>query len=123
MSSDSNNLTREASIAGAGTGSALAALIGLLGEGTVKSALLILAPSLAVIVAAAWSSLVAVINDKFADLKIRAERKRAERMVREMENDPHATDELKEKAKKTLQALRILELEASQKRIQTVLAQ
>ena len=121
MTDKPGGVSREAGVAGAGSGTALASLISLMGDGTLKSALLILAPSVAIVVAAGWSVLVPVLNDYLADWKIRRQLKRAQALLVELKKDPSADPKTVKSAEENVNALKLLELSLSQKRVQAVL--
>lgn len=122
MSEDNGSISREATIAGASSGTVLASLFSLMQEGTGKAVLLILAPTIAVIVTAAWGLAVSVLSDKVADWKIGKQRKRAEKILSDLRDDPQAKQETVKSAEQQVEALKLLEIQLSQRRIEAVLA-
>lgn len=121
MSDGNGGITREAAIAGASSGTVLASLFSLMAEGTAKSVLLILAPNIAVIVTAVWGFAVSFLSDKVADWKIGSQLKRAEKILRKLRSDPASNPETIKSAEGQVEALKLLEIELSQKRIEAVL--
>lgn len=121
MSDPSKGVSREAGVAGASSGTVLASLFSLMDDGSAKSALLIIAPALAIAVAALWSILVPILNDKLADWKIAREQDRAQNFLENLKSDPTATPEVIKKAEADTQALKLVVLSLSQKRVQAVL--
>jgi hypothetical protein len=121
MSEGNGSIAREATIAGASSGTVLASLFSLMDEGTAKAILLLLAPTIAVIVMAFWGAAVSVLSDKVADWKIRNQLNRAQKIVLDLQNDKTARPETVKSAEDQVEALRLLEIQLSQKRIEAVL--
>lgn len=121
MSDENGSITREATIAGASSGTVLASLFSLMAEGTGKSVLLILAPTIAVIVTAVWGLAVSLLSDKVADWKISSQLKRAEKILQDLRSDPASNPETIKSAEDQVEALKLLEIQLSQKRIEAVL--
>jgi len=123
MADKPESSSTDARMAGAGTGTVLASLISLMDDGTWKSILLILAPSIAIAVAASWGFVVSYINDVLADWKIRNQLSRAQKLLERLKNEHSSDSEIVKDAEENVNALKILELNLSKKRIQAVLDQ
>ena len=121
MSEDNGSITREATVAGASSGTVLASLFSLMAEGTGKAMLLILAPTIAVVVTAVWGLTVSILSDRVADWKISRQLKRAEKILQDLRTDPNSNQETIKSAEGQVEALKLLEIELSQKRIEAVL--
>lgn len=121
MADQPESSSTDARMAGAGSGTILASLISLMDDGTGKSILLILAPSIAIAVAASWGFVVSYINDILADWKIRGQLKRAQKLLEKLRSEHSADSEIVKNAEENVNALKILELNLSKKRIQAVL--
>jgi hypothetical protein len=111
---------RESGIAGASTGTLFASLISLMDEGGTKSVLLILAPPLAVAVAAIYGELVRVLAETVADWKISRQRRRAEKLVSMFRSDPEHNPETLKAASDQLETLKLLEVSITQRRVDAI---
>lgn len=120
--SEKGGIEREATLAGAGSGTVIASIISLVPDSGAKSLLLILAPTMAVLITAAWGHISDYIDDKLADYKVSRERKRAEKLVEDMERSATADDATLLEMRNKLEALKLLEIQLSQRRIEAVLA-
>jgi hypothetical protein len=98
--------------AGLSGGTGFAGLVLLLPDGIWKSILLILAPTITVTISSSWHVVTDEINAAVADWRIKNEIKRAERVLKTV-NDP----ELKSQAQKMIDALTLLRVEITKKRV------
>ena len=121
MNSENGKFTREAALAGASSGTVLASLFSLLEDGTFRSALLILAPAMAVVVAAIWGLVVSLVSDQVADWKIGSQLKKAEKILAGLRSDRNTSAETIQSAEEQVEALKLLEIQLSQKRIEAVM--
>ena len=67
---------------------------------------------------AAWGARIR----RVADWRIRGQKRRAEVLLKALDADPTASAELKAQAKKNLEALTLLEVEISKKRVASIIA-
>ena len=95
---DSKNTISSAAGLSGGTG--FAGLVLLLPDGTLKSILLILSPTITIVVSSFWHVVTEEIESKVADWRIRSQKKRAAELYERLLKEGSADEELKEKAKK-----------------------
>jgi hypothetical protein len=112
---------KDAKAAGIYGGTGFAGLLVLLPEGYLKSILFVFVPTLTLIVSSSWHLLASEIATRVADWKIRKERKRVEMLVNNLNVDPTASPDLKAKAQKNLDALVLLQVEISARRVKAII--
>jgi hypothetical protein len=112
----------EARAAGLSGGTGFAGIVLLMPKGTIQSMLLILAPAITLVISSSWHLLANEINTRVADWRIRNQRKRVEALLKALNNNPSSSDELKRQAQSDLDALVLLEVEISKKRVQAIVA-
>jgi hypothetical protein len=112
--------SREANAAGLSGGTGFAGIAVLLPDGIWKSILLLIAPTITVVISSSWDLLSNEANTRVADWKIRTQKRRAQALLEVLKKDPNATDEIKQKAQDDVNALSLLELEISRKRVQAI---
>jgi hypothetical protein len=83
-----------------------------------RSILFVLAPTITLFISSFWDVLVREIDIRVVDWRIRSEKKRAEIRYRSL--DPAVSPEVRERAKKDLEALTLLEFEISKRRVETI---
>jgi hypothetical protein len=103
-------------------GTGFASIVMLLSEGSTKSVLLILAPTLTIVISGAWSIAVDLAKQKYADWQIKKQRESAEARYELIKSDPTISAEVKDRAKKTVDALRIVEIEIAEQRVSAIVA-
>jgi hypothetical protein len=108
--------------AGLSGGTGFAGIVLLLPDGVWKSILLILAPAITVAISNSWHLVTDEIEARVADWRIRTQRRRAQKLLDDLNKNPNADASLKAQAQKTVNALTILEVEISEKRAQAIVA-
>jgi hypothetical protein len=110
--------------AGMTSGGGLVGLILLLPEGSFwRSALTVAAPFITVAVTSSWHVVTDYVARRVADAQIASERRRLESLVETIKGDATASDEAKNEAAKALQALTLLQLEISKRRVSAIVDQ
>src|ERR1700752_671794 len=117
-----NPKSADSTAAGLSGGTGFAGIVLLLPEGVIKSILLILAPALTIAVSSSWHVIVDEIDSRVADWRIRTQRKRAEKLCSTLDNDPSTSAEIKLQAIKNLEALVLLEVQISKKRVDAMVS-
>jgi hypothetical protein len=115
-------VTATGAAAGLSGGTGFAGLVLLLPDGIAKSVLVILAPAITVAISGSWRFVVEEINKRVADWRIGSERKRVEALLESLNKNPGASEQLKLQAKNDLDALMLLQVEISKKRVQAIVA-
>jgi hypothetical protein len=113
---------RLSSAAGLSGGTGFAGIALLMPEGFVKSVLLILAPTITVGISSSWHIFTQEVEARVADWRIRNQRRKAEELYRRLLHDSGTTDEIRDKAKKSLEALTLLEVEITKRRVEAIVA-
>ncbi len=96
-------------------GTAFASLVLLMPPGKIQSVLLILAPSITILISMFWKAVTDEIGEILAEWKMRFETLRVERMCIRIENNPHASEELRAQARSTLAAVMMAEVTRKEK--------
>jgi hypothetical protein len=107
--------------AGLSGGTGFAGLVSLLPDNTIKSVLLILAPSITVIIGLFWKVATDELGAWLADWKLRREARGAEALCRRLEANPNASAELKAQAEATLKAVMQTEVLFRKQRADSIL--
>ena len=118
---DSDKEAGHASIAGVSAGTTFVGIFSQLGDGRLKSILLLLAPTITIVVSFFWNSLWSEIQQFVADRRIRSQRKKQEKLVERL-NKEGANSDVKEGAQSALNALLLLEAQLAQKRVEAIIA-
>lgn len=113
--------TLEIGAVGAGSGTAIASLVSLLPESSLRSALLILAPAMAVLIGLGWRFVVQLLKDVFADIKIARQLAAAKRACDQLNADPLSSDQIKTEAQNRYEALQLLAIAGRGKRVRSVI--
>ncbi|MEM8935130.1 MAG: hypothetical protein AAGC77_01830 [Pseudomonadota bacterium] len=121
MADDSSqNISKGATVAGAGSGAVLASLFNLLEPGGAKDILLILAPTFAVGVTAAWGLIGSLIDDVVADWKVRSQLKRAQKYLADVRADENADPNLVQELQNQVDSLQKLAVQLSSRRVEAI---
>jgi len=107
--------------AGVSGGTGFAGIVLLLPDGLAKSVLLILAPTITVVITSFWHIVTDEVGSTIIDWRIRRQRKRAEKLFRDLRNDPSVSDATRADAQKTLEALTALEVQLAKKRVEAII--
>lgn len=107
--------------AGLSGGTGFAGFVSLLPDNTIKSVLLILAPSITIIIGLFWKVATDELGAWLADWKLRREVRGAEALCRKLETNPNASTELREQAKATLRAVMQTEVLLRKQRANSIL--
>lgn len=85
-----------------------------LGDGALKSILLLLAPTITVVVTFFWNSFWEEAKQIVEDRRIKKQIVKQEALVRRLEDDGHVPDKVKAEARDALNTLRTLEAQLSE---------
>jgi|SRR5215813_3719231 len=120
MPKRTNSRSIESQAAGLSGGTGFAGIVLLMPDSVWKSVLLIIAPAMTVVISATWLFLTDELGTVVADWRIKNQRRRAERLWHDVNNDPNATPELKAQARENLEALTLLEVEIGKRRVSAI---
>jgi hypothetical protein len=108
--------------AGLSGGTGFAGIVMLLPDNVWKSILLIIAPAITVAISSSWHVVTDEIDARVADWRIRMQRRRAQRLLDDLNKKPGANEALKQQVQDNVDALTMLEVEISKKRVQAIVA-
>jgi len=112
---------RDARAAGLSGGTGFAGLVLLMPDGVWKSILLVLAPTITLIISSSWHFFTNEVSIRVADWRIHSETRRVQALVIKLQNQmPPASPALVQQAQQDLNALVLLEVEISKKRVQAI---
>jgi SMC interacting uncharacterized protein involved in chromosome segregation len=83
---------------------------------------LIIAPAITVAISSSWHVVTDEIDARVADWRIRMQRRRAQRLLDDLNKKPGANEALKQQVQDNVDALTMLEVEISKKRVQAIVA-
>jgi hypothetical protein len=107
--------------AGLSGGTGFAGLVSLFPDNIEKSALLILAPSISIVISVFWKTAIYELRAWVDDWKLRRELRAAQAFYRRLENYPNASPELKEQAEATLRSIMETEMLIRKQRAERIL--
>jgi hypothetical protein len=108
-----------ASVAGAGTGTGLLALMSLLPPSShVKPLITFAAPTVSVAISAIWLYARNALDMYLADTQVTSQIKKAQGILERIEVDPRSSEQLKKEARTKFEALIMAELNIHEKRVQ-----
>jgi hypothetical protein len=110
-----------AGLAGAGGGAGIVAIANLLTEnGDVKQMVAYLAPPATIVLSMLWNFCTQMLRSYLLERQIGQERQKAAAALRRVLEDPNASIELKDKMRKRVDDLEILEAEIGKKRSENI---
>jgi hypothetical protein len=110
----------DARAAGVYGGTGFAGIVLLLPDGLMKSILLVLSPTITLIISSSWHLLIHEIDSRVADWRIRSQKQRVQKLLKALKEVPDVNAELVRQAQEDLDALMLLEVEISRKRVQAI---
>jgi hypothetical protein len=111
---------RDARAAGLSGGTGFAGIVVLMPEGVWRSALLVLAPTITIVVSSSWHFLTNEVEVRVADWRIKKQKRRSQEIFDTL--GPTTSPEVREKARRDFEALSLLELEISRKRVAAIVS-
>jgi hypothetical protein len=116
------NRVTTSSAVGVSGGTGFAGIVLLMQDGVVKSILLILSPAITVIINRLWHVFTEVIDERVADWRIWSQRRKAEKLYERLKSDASVDPSVRDKAKATLDALKLLEVEIAKRRVEAIVS-
>ncbi len=94
----------------------------LLPDGPVKSILLIIAPTITVVISSSWYVFTQEIEARVADWRIRSQKNKAAILYERLKKDEGSDPALTEQARQNLNALTIIEVEITKRRVDAIVS-
>ncbi|MER8650289.1 hypothetical protein [Mesorhizobium sp. M0586] len=108
------------SAAGLSAGTGFSGLVLLFPDGLFKSFLLILSPAITIAISSSWHVVTEEVGARVADWRIRSQRKKAGKMLHALMADPSTSPDLLSRAKQNLEALTLVEVEITKRRVDAI---
>jgi hypothetical protein len=117
---DNDHQSSTSTAVGVSGGTGFAGMVLLLPAGTWKSILLILSPTITIAFSALWRIISQEVDARVADWRIKEQKSRADTLYKQLKNDPNASPDAILRAKQTLDALTILQVELAKRRADAI---
>ena len=113
---------RISNAAGLSAGTSFSGVVLLLPDGLTKSLLLILSPAITIAISNLWHVVTQETDAWVADWRIRSQKRKAANLYQNLISDRSANPQLVEKAKQNLDALTLIEVEITKRRVEAIVA-
>jgi hypothetical protein len=106
---------------GVSTGTGLSGLVLLMPDGTLKSILLILCPTVTVVASGLWRVVNLELEAAVADWRIRSQKRKAIELLKRLNADAQPNQEMIQIAQDNVTALTRIEVEITRKRVEAII--
>ena len=119
---DRTRKIRISNAAGLSAGTGFSGVVLLLPNSPTKSLLLIASPAITIAISSLWHVVTQETDAWVADWRIRSQKKKAVKIYEKLKSDGAANPQLVEKAKQNLEALTLIEVELTKRRVDAIVA-